>query len=385
MNPAVAAVPPSLIRAIHARKRPGDVDLGLGEPTLRPDPAPFEAATAWVREHGCPYSPNAGFPELREAVARYLASSYDEDDPAPPPAADGVCVTVGSEEALFAAIHALVDPARDEVLTVEPSYLAYPKICTLLGVRHRAVALDPEDGFRPRADLVLDALRKRTRLVVLCSPTNPTGRVWSEAELRALAAGLAERDPPVWVLADEVYRELWHGPEPPVSVARLHPHSLVAGSLSKSNALTGLRLGWLAGPAEAVAAATRTHQFAVTAADTFAQRVALEVFSSDDGVAAHRPHYRERRDLLLRLLSIHGLPHVAPEGAFYCMVRLPPPLAGDSVAAVERLLEEERVVAVPGRAFGGAAEGWLRLSWVAPPDELGRGIEGIARFFARHR
>src|SRR5215217_7926390 len=132
MNPLVTSIPPSLIRAINARKRAGDIDLGLGEPTLRPDAAPFRAAAEWVAEHGCPYTGNAGYEELREMIARRYGGSRF-------PGAAGVCVTVGSEEALYLAIKALLDPARDEVLIVEPCYLAYPKICAMEGVAHRMV------------------------------------------------------------------------------------------------------------------------------------------------------------------------------------------------------------------------------------------------------
>jgi aspartate/methionine/tyrosine aminotransferase len=372
VNPVLASVPPSLIRAIHARRREGDIDLGLGEPTLRPELEAFEAATEWVRENGCPYSPNAGFAELRERIAAYVGVG----------AAERVCVTVGSEEALYLAIRAVLDPARDEALIVEPCYLAYPKLCLLEGVAHRMVAMDAADGFRPSAARVLEAVGTRTRMVVLNSPCNPTGRVWPEAELRALADGLAARPgPPVYLLSDEVYRELWYTPAAPASAAALYPHALVAGSLSKSHALTGLRLGWLAGPADAVAAATKVHQFVNTAASTYSQRVALHLFSRPGGPGGQGGWYREMRGMLLDAARRHGVELLPPEGAFYALVRLPPALARDSVAAAERLLERERVVTVPGRAFGDAAEGWLRLSWVvAGEGELEEGLRRIGAF-----
>jgi aspartate/methionine/tyrosine aminotransferase len=376
MNPLLADIAPSLIRAINARKRPGDIDLGLGEPTLRPDPAPFEAALARVRAQGLPYTPNAGDPALREAIARYFAFPGMD-------AAANVCVAIGSEEALYLAVKSVLDPARDEVLIVEPCYLAYPKLCALEGIRHRGVALDAADGFRPRADLVLDALRPDTRMVILNTPCNPTGRVWPAAELRALADGLSARPgAPVRVLSDEVYRELFYTSERPASVADLYPHALVAGSLSKSNALTGLRLGWLMGDAEAIAAATKVHQLVNTAASTFSSHVAMEIFRRPETLSAHRPLYAEQRALLVDLLARHGIAHAPVEGAFYCFVRLPERWAADSLGAAERLLEEHRVVTVPGIAFGAAGEGWLRLSWVAAPDALAAGIERIGEFFA---
>jgi aminotransferase len=375
MNPLVTAIPPSLIRAINARKRPDDIDLGLGEPTLRPDPAPFRAAAAWVAENGCPYTGNAGYEELRALIAaRYGAGRFAT--------AAEACVTVGSEEALYLAIKALLDPARDEALIVEPCYLAYPKICAMEGVAHRMVALSGDDGFRASAERVLAEVRDSTRLIVLNSPGNPTGRIWPAEELEALARGLEGRERPVYVLADEVYRELYYTAEPPPSIARWHPHSLIAGSLSKSSALTGLRLGWLIGPKEVIAAAVKVHQFVNTAASTFSQQVALEIFRDPAALEAHRPWYRDAREALLAAAVEHRVTLVEPEGAFYALVRLPGTMA-DSLAAAERLLEEERVVTVPGRAFGESGDGWLRLSWAGPAATVAEGVRRIGELLKR--
>ena len=374
MNPVLGTIAPSLIRVINAKKRAGDIDLGMGEPTLLPDPAPFEAALRRVRDEGLPYTPNAGDPALRAAIAAYFAFPGMA-------AAENVCVAIGSEEALYLAIKAVLDPARDELLVVEPAYLAYEKIAALEGVRTRAVRLSADDDFRPRAAAVLDALRPETRMIALNSPCNPTGRVWPEAELRALAEGLAARPEPVYVLCDEVYRELYYGDARPPSMAEVHPYTLVAGSLSKSNALTGLRLGWLIGPKDEIAAATKVHQLVNTAASTFSSHVALEIFRAPEMLSAQRPLYAEQRALLLQLLARHGIAHAPVEGAFYCFIRLPAHLGHDSLAAAERLLETERVVTIPGIAFGRAGEGWLRLSWVASADALAAGIERIARFY----
>src|SRR6185436_1754809 len=143
-------------------------------------------------------------------------------------------------------------------------------------------------------------------MIILSSPSNPTARVWPAAELRALADGLAGRPEPVWVLGDEVYRELYYTPEAPASIAAFHPHALVAGSLSKSNALTGLRLGWLLGPREVMAQAIKVHQLVNTAASTFSNHVALEIFGQPELLAAHRPLYERQRALLLEALERHA-------------------------------------------------------------------------------
>lgn len=376
MNPVLSGIAPSLIRELNARKKPGDIDLGMGEPTLKPEIRFFQAATEAVRQVGCPYSPNAGFADLRAAVGAY--HGFPERG-----GAENVVVTVGSEEALYLAIKAVLDPARDEALIVEPCYLAYPKLCALEGIRHRTVALNGDDGFRPSAARVLAAIGPATRMIILNSPNNPTGRVWPLDELRALADGLAARPgPPVWVLSDEVYRELYFTPERPASIGQMWPYALVAGSLSKSNALTGLRLGWLVGDSKAIAAAVKVHQLVNTAASTFSQMVAREVFASAANLAAHRAHYAGWLELVAGLMKRNGIGWVRPEGAFYCMVRLPMALEHDSLAAAEALLETHHVVATPGRAFGDSGEGWLRLSWAAEPDDLRMGIERIAAFFA---
>lgn len=374
VNPFVEAIPASLIRAINARKREGDLDFGLGEPRLRPDSRAFDEAVAWVRERGCPYSPNAGFPELRERIAAYVGLDGG---------AESVCVTVGSEEALYLAIKSLLDPARDEVLIVEPCYLAYPKLCMMENVRYRTVALDAADGFFPRAARVLDAVGPDTRMIVLNTPSNPTGRIWPDEELEELALGLARRGgEPIYVLSDEVYRELHFTSTPPSSPARFHPYTLVAGSLSKSNALTGLRLGWLAGPPELVRAAVKVHQFVNTAASTFSQQVALSLFRRPESLGEQREWYLKARHDLLDAAAALGVPLLEPEGAFYALVALSGE-GRDSVTTAERLLEEERVVAIPGRAFGESAEGWLRLSWVVEREEMEEGLRRIAAFLAR--
>lgn len=359
MNPRFANVEPSLIREVNARKKPGDIDLGLGEPVLRPDMGPLERALAWLGENGCPYTANAGDPALRAAVAAALQVE-----------ASRVIITHGSQEAVYLAIRAAIDPARDEVLVVEPAYPAYARICEAEGIPVRRAALSADDGFAPRAQPVLEALTERTRLVVLSSPCNPTGRTWPRAELAALAAGL-----PVGcrVLSDEVYRELWYG-EPPVSMATLHDDTIVAGGLSKSHALTGLRVGWLVCPPELVGSALRAHQLIATAACTYSQRTALELLSA--GLPSHRDIYAARLPALQAALAENGLRAVHPDGAFYCLVRLPDGL--QSLPTALRLIDEHRVVTVPGVAFGASCEGWLRVSWVSEPATVAEGLRRVA-------
>lgn len=373
MNPALTDVVPSLIRAVNNRKKPGDIDLGMGEPVLPIELAPFEAAMAWTRQNGCPYSPNPGYKQLRQQIVDHYRYPFHTE-------AEQVCVTVGSEEAVYLAIRAALNPATDEMLIVEPSYPAYDKICLIEGIRHRSVALDPDSGFEPDAARVLAAIGPQTRAILICSPSNPTGRVWPRHELERLAKGLiAHEGPAIHVIFDEVYRELYYGDSPPTSMAELYPLTWVANSLSKSHALTGLRLGWLMAPSEGIAAALKLHHLSVTSAPTFSQHVATALFQQPESFYAHRREYLLRQQVMVSTLEELGL-HAAPmEGAFYSFIRLEGPLARDSVLAAFALIDQAKVVTVPGRAFGAVAEGWLRASFVASPARLWEGLRRLKR------
>lgn len=377
MNPRVTALAPSLIRALHDRKRPDAIDLGLGQPTLLPELAPLREAVEWVAQHGCPYSPNAGFADLRAAVAEYFR--YPGLD-----LPENVLITVGSQEALLVAIKALLNPTGplpDEALVVGPAFPAYSKMCELEGVVCREVSMDPAADFAPSAARVLDAITTRTRLLIIASPNNPTGRTWPESELIQLAEGLSRAPHPIYVLWDEVYRELYFTPTPPASLARFYPRTLVAGSLSKSCALTGLRLGWLLAPSEVYQATYKAHQLTVSCVDTLAQRAALSIFAQPSRLTAHRAHYQAQHRALLLILDRLGLSFVRPEGAFYCLIRLQGAAAADSHAFCLRMLDEQNVVLIPGAAFG--AEGFVRITFVPPMDQIEQGLHRLAQELRR--
>ncbi|HKU80640.1 MAG TPA: pyridoxal phosphate-dependent aminotransferase [Candidatus Tumulicola sp.] len=372
MNPRVLEIPGSLIRRIAAKKRRTSIDLGLGEPSLHANPKHFEAALRYVREHGVKYTVNAGDPELRQAIAAHYA--YPEMG-----RAENVCVTTGSQEATYVTLMTLLDPARDELLVVEPAFPSYAKMAALNGAACRAVEMREDEDFAFDAEVVLAAVGAATRAIVICSPCNPTARVLARDQADALVRGLSERrGPPVWLIHDEIYREQTFTGDA-AELARLYPHTVVTNSLSKSNAMTGLRLGWLLGPRQFVEHAVKAHAWVTSCADTFAQRVALDVFTTG-ALREHLPWYREQRAQVVAALDRCGLRYVAPEGSFYACVRLPAGIG--SVEAAEQLIERHDVVAIPGVAFGPALEGWLRLSWVAPAERVAEAIARIAAYCA---
>ncbi len=369
MNPKLATIEPSLIRAIASKKTPESIDLGLGEPTLLPQMRFIEAATRWASEFGIKYTANAGDEATRARIAAHYAYPGMT-------AAANVCMMTGSQEAVYVTIKALLDPGRDELLVVEPAFPAYLKMAQLEGIAARSVLMTAERAFRYDVDAILAAVGPRTRLIVIGSPANPTGRVLTAFDARRLARELAARPgPPVWVLHDEIYRELTYVDEPGY-LAQYYPYTVVANSLSKSNALTGLRIGWTIAPSPAIEAIVKTHAWLTSTASAFAQRVAYEIFGEPGALTEQFPWYARQRTEVIGVLRASGLEFVEPDGAFYVCVKLPH--GGDSVAAAHTLVDERGVVAIPGRIFGAALEGWLRLSFVAPLDAFARGVERIA-------
>ncbi len=374
MNPRLLQIAPSLIRQLAAKKRSTSIDLGLGEPSLLPRIEYFEAALERVRASGVKYTPNAGDPALREAIANHYG--YPKMD-----RAENVCVTIGSQEAMYVTLKTLLDPARDELLVVEPAFPSYVKMAALEGVNVRRVAMREGEEFAFDPELIAGAIGERTRAVVICSPCNPTARVLGGEAARSLVRALDRRSgEPVWLIHDEIYREQIFVNDA-ADLARLYANTIVTNSLSKSNALTGLRLGWILGPSDVVEEAIKVHAWATSCADTFSQYVALEVFRSTGNLQEHAPWYREHRTRLLEALRTSGLRFVEPEGAFYFCVRLPDGVS--SLAAANDLVERFDVVAIPGIAFGDSMEGWLRCSWVAPPEFVREGIARIAEYCAR--
>jgi aspartate/methionine/tyrosine aminotransferase len=369
MNPRLAAIEPSLIRAIAAKKTPGAIDLGLGEPTLLPQTRFLMTATSWAVEAGLKYTVNAGDYATRARIAAHYAYPGMA-------AAENVCMMTGSQEAVYVTIKSLLDPAADELLVVEPAFPAYLKMAQLEGIPARGVSLAAGDDFRYDVDTILGALGPRTRLIVIGSPANPTGRVISRAAARRLARELgARRGPPIWVLHDEIYRELTYVADAGYLAAE-YPYTIVANSLSKSNALTGLRIGWTIAPSPAIEAIVKTHAWVTSTASAFAQRVAFEIFAEPGALREQSPWYAQQRAGVLDCVRAAGLEFIEPDGAFYVCVRLP--RGTDSVAAALELVENRGVVAIPGRIFGAALEGWLRLSFVAPLAAVEEGVRRIA-------
>ncbi len=344
------------------------IQLGLGQPDL---PTPPEIALGGVgaiarRETG--YTATAGDAKLRERVA----ASYPGFARGP----ENVIITVGSQQALFAALACLVDEG-DEVLVPDPGYPAYPTTVRLLGGTPVPYPLRPEGGFRLEPQAILERLSPRTRAALFCSPSNPTGVVHGPEELRPVLEALAARG--VAWLADEVYGGLVYDGEH-VSAATYAPadSGIVVSGLSKDASMTGWRLGWAVGPAGVVERMVALQQHLVTCPPAPAQAAALAALepSGQRARARLRERFAQRRTTMVEALrSIPDLSFPEPQGAFYCFVDVRA-YTGSGLALGRRLLDEARVLTVPGEAFGTQGCGHLRLSFAAPREAI---VQGVAR------
>ena len=371
MNPRVLEISGSLIREIAAKRKPSSIDLGLGEPSLKPNPAHLEAGMRHARERGLKYTLNAGDASLRAAIAEHYAYPQMRT-------AESVCVTTGSQEATYAVIKTMLDPSKDELLVVEPAFPSYAKMARLEGVAVRSAPMNELDDFAFDADRIMAAVTPATRMIVICSPCNPSARVIHRDQSERLSEALSARGgKPIWVLHDEIYREQTFI-EDAGYLARTYPHTVVTNSVSKSNALTGLRLGWSLAPAEVTQAIVKVHAWLTSCADTFAQEVARHIFETPAGIHEHADWYDERRASVIETLDKSGLKYIVPEGSFYACLRLPHGV--ESLPAAHALADDYDVIAVPGSAFGESFDGWLRLSWVSSGEQFAEGIARIGAF-----
>jgi len=361
----------SMIRQVFDRARPGSVNFGLGEPDLpTPDVIRREAARVALEEQNG-YTIHAGLPSLRERVA----SDYPHLDLK----TEQVVITAGSQEALYLVLMTLVDEG-DEVLIPNPGFVAYPTIVRMAGGTPKFYATPAAGGFAFDADEFRRALTPRTKVVVCVSPSNPTGRVFTREELAGVAEAL--RGTGVYLISDEIYRDIYFTRERPASASEVYRERVVVlGGLSKSMSMTGWRLGWLLGDVDVVRSALVLHGYTTTCASTVSQKAALAAWTDEaaDARARHREIFRERRDHLLKLLSDElNLRAVTPGGAFYVMVDVS--AHGDSLTVAERLLEHG-VITVPGAAFGPEGEGFLRVSFCTDLPVITEGVRRMKEAF----
>ncbi len=374
-------------KALKAAGRPV-IGFGAGEPDFAtPDyiVAAAEAACGDPRNHR--YSPAGGLPELKQAiVAKTLRDSGVTVE------ASQVLVTNGGKQAVYQAFAALLDPG-DEVLLPAPYWTTYPEAIRLAGGVPVEVVADETQGYLVSVDQLEAARTQRTKALLLCSPSNPTGAVYPPEQVRAIGQWALEHG--VWVITDEIYEHLTYGdavaPSILAEVPELADTCVVVNGVAKTYAMTGWRVGWMIGPTDVVKAATNMQSHLTSNVANVSQRAAIAALSADLGaVETMRAAFdRRRRTMVTMLNEIDGVVCPVPDGAFYAY----PSVAGllgreiagrvptTSAQLAEIALDEAEVAVVPGEAFG--PSGYLRLSYALSDDDLVEGITRLQRLFGQ--
>ncbi|BCW40291.1 aminotransferase [Arthrobacter sp. StoSoilB3] len=375
---------PSPIRAIFDKAAALDAagekvyHFEIGRPDFDTPQVVKDAAAASLDRGEVHYGPNAGTMDLREAISGYLqerrGTSYD-------PGTE-VLVTIGANEAVFLALMAFCGPG-DEVIFPVPAWAHYESCIRLAGATPVPVRLDATDDYRLDIDAIAAAITPATRMVILCTPNNPTGGVATAEDIEKLATVLEPTDALLMsdeIYADLVYDEIQH--QSPAAVGNLRERTLVIGGFAKAFAMDGWRLGWLAGPKELITPALRVRQYTTVCAPTFLQPgAAAALRHAGPDAESMRAEFQERRKAGLKILT--GIPGVTvsqPDGAFYFYLTYTPETAEPAEQLALRLLDEQRVAVVPGTAFdpdGGTHS--IRISYACHIDDLTEGLRRIVQ------
>lgn len=378
----VARLPASGIRRFFdlAAGLPGVISLGVGEPDFVTPDAFRDAAIRSIREGKTQYTSNYGLLALREAIA---AHTTEQRGVAYDPKRE-ILVTVGVSEAVDLALRATLNEG-DEVIVADPSYVAYVPGIVLAGGVPVAVPTDEAHDFRLLPDDVRAAITPRTRAILLGFPNNPTGAVLEAEDVRGIAA--LARDHDLIVYADEIYDRLVYG-APHRSILDepgMKERTIYLAGFSKAYAMTGWRVGYACAPAEIIEQMMKIHQYAVMCVPTAAQYAALEALrAGEPDVQRMVGEYDKRRTRMYERFNAMGLHCFEPRGAFYCFPNVTSTGLSDGEFC-ERLLTEEKVVVVPGNAFGERGVGHVRACYAASMEKIDEACDRIERFTGRLR
>ncbi|MCP3028502.1 aminotransferase [Halobacillus sp. A5] len=373
----VADLKPSGIRRFFdlAAQMEDVISLGVGEPDFV-TPWNFIEQSFHALEQGyTSYTENAGMLELRQEISGYLNSnfqlSYNPEQQ--------VIVTVGASQAIDLALRTVVEPG-DEVIVVEPGFVAYVPTVSLAGGTPVTIQTKPENDFKLQPEQIEEVITPRTKAIMLCNPNNPTGTFLSKPELEQLSAVIEKHD--LLVLSDEIYAELTYDEDYTsfASLPDMKERTILISGFSKAFAMTGWRLGYAAGPEEIISSMVKIHQYTMMCAPTMAQHAALEAMKNGKpSVQEMIESYKQRRNFIVSSLNEIGLDCPNPGGAFYAFPSIQA-TGLSSAEFAEQLLQEEQVAVVPGEVFGESGEGYIRCSYATSLKQLDEAMERIKRF-----
>ncbi|MCR6111921.1 aminotransferase [Bacillus sp. A301a_S52] len=377
LSQGVRRIQPSGIRRFFdlASSMENIISLGVGEPDFTTPWNVREASIHSLERGITAYTANAGLMELRDAISDYLhrrfTLSYNPKNE--------IVVTVGASEGIDLALRAVIDPG-DEVLIVEPCFVAYAPLVSLMGGIPVSVPVKAENHFELKASDVADKITERTKAIMLSFPNNPTGAVLSESALEDVAKVVVKHD--LIVISDEIYAELTydtsHASVP--NAVGMRERTILISGFSKAFAMTGWRVGYIAAPEPYASAMLKIHQYAMMCASTMAQYAALEALTNtQDEMEEMIVSYRQRRNYFVKSLREIGLSCHMPGGAFYVFPSIQSTgLSSESFA--EQLLMSQKVAVVPGHVFGAGGEGYIRCSYAASMKQLEEAVDRIDLF-----
>ncbi len=377
----VQQIPPSGIRRFFdiAATMDNVISLGIGEPDFVTPKPILEAGIASLEQGHTHYTSNSGTLEFRNAVSEQLKKLYNVDYDS----ALELLITVGVSEAMYLALTAIINPG-DEVIVPQPCFVSYMAEVSLAGGTPVPIATRVDNNFQVTAEEIEAAITRRTKALLIGYPNNPTGAVLERETLEAIAKIAQKYD--ILVISDEIYDRLVYDIEHicVASLPGMWDRTILLGGLSKAYAMTGWRLGYVAAPPEFLGAMSKVHQYTIMSAPTIAQEAGVTALQKgEEAVEEMRQRYNRRRRLIVDGLNSLGMKCFEPRGAFYAF----PSVRGsgmDDAEFAERLLDEERVAVIPGRAFGLGGAGYVRCSYATAYDKIEAALERIAQFVQRY-
>jgi aminotransferase len=384
LNGTVRALPPSGIRRFFdmLAEMKDVISLTIGEPDFTTPERITRAAIESLEAGETHYTANGGMLELRELIAANLQDRYGVAyDPR-----TELVITVGASEGVDASLRATLNPG-DEVVYHEPCFVAYAPCIQLAGGVAVPVSTTKATDFRVTAEMIAAAITPRTKGIFLGYPNNPTGAVLDRAELEAIGRVADEHD--LLVYSDEIYDRLVYGSHDHTAFSSLpgmRDRTVLLGGFSKSYAMTGWRIGYVAAPAALMEGIAKVHQYGIMCAPTAAQFAAIEALrSGEEALQGMRAEYDRRRRYMTDRFNQIGLECFEPMGAFYCFPRVSDATGLDETAFAEALLAEERVGVVPGTAFGPSGAGHVRVCYATAFEQIVEAMDRIERFVSRRR
>ncbi|AGR63544.1 aromatic amino acid aminotransferase [Limosilactobacillus reuteri] len=379
LNNNFAKLTPGGIREFdyQASAIPGIIKLTLGEPDFNVPAAMKQAAIDSINANDSHYAPGNGTLALRQAIAHFMQDRYElEYDPE-----NEIAVTVGATEGIFASLSTIINPG-DEIIIPTPTFPFYMAVTKILGGIPIEVDTSSDDFVLTPARLqsVLEE-HPNAKGLVLNYPSNPTGVTYTQDQIKALADTVKSTN--LIVIADEIYSELVYGATH-TSIANYIPEqTLILNGASKSHAMTGYRIGFIAGPQELMKAVSAIHAMLVTAASNPAMAAAVAAFGTDEGKTATqemKDAYEQRRDFVVNSLQKLGFELINPQGAFYVFAKIPKQYGNDDLKFATDLANEGKVAVIPGSFFGAGGQGYVRISYATSMENLTGALDNIASF-----